>query len=322
LVTPTYVCFATTALSQAEKALRESSGVNAPVQCWGCEGPHLWRDCPKKSDEECHKRFTENLAKYTEQRRNRVNRFDPARYKRDGFPSKVASSYFNQLMDPAIDGDHRKSFLQLFLAECATSKGYFTRGSQLKHDQDDEEVSPAADTTPYISFMTYQSIEEPTSNQLDDKKELDSAAPVEFVVPAMSSVLATPSGSVVATSPITPTPLDSLVSAPPTVNQTTWGQPYGTHYTNGTNNELHAYFIDLRTGYPIDPYTGKKMNFNQVMPRRIIDAVHGDMRMLPLARSMPPPYIWMAFVDTIAVQEGALPSLADSERCLNGVCTI
>jgi hypothetical protein len=55
LVTPTYVCFATTALSQAEKALRESSGVNAPVQCWGCEGPHLWRDCPKKLDEDCHK---------------------------------------------------------------------------------------------------------------------------------------------------------------------------------------------------------------------------------------------------------------------------
>jgi hypothetical protein len=92
LVTPTYVCFATTALSQAEKALRESSGVNAPVQCWGCEGPHLWRDCPKKSDEECHKRFTENLAKYTEHRCNRANRFDPAQYKRDGFPSKVASS--------------------------------------------------------------------------------------------------------------------------------------------------------------------------------------------------------------------------------------
>jgi hypothetical protein len=104
-------------------------------------------------------------------------------------------------MDPAIDGDHRKYILQLFLAECATSKGYFTRGSHLKHDQDDEEVSPAANTTPYISFMMYQSIEEPTSNQLDDKKELDSAAPVEFVVPAMSSVLATPSGSVVATSP-------------------------------------------------------------------------------------------------------------------------
>jgi hypothetical protein len=60
------------------------------------------------------------------------------------------------------------------------------------------------------------------------------------------------------------------------------------------------------------------MNFNQVMPRWIIDAVHGDMGMLPLARSMPPPYIWTAFVDTIAVQEGALPSLANSERCLNG----
>jgi hypothetical protein len=98
--------------------------------------------------------------------------------------------------------------------------------------------------------MTYQSIEEPTSNQLDDAKESDSAAPVEFVVPAMSSVLVTPSGSVVATRP--------LVPAPPIVHRTTWGQPaYGTHYTNGTDDELLKYFIDLQTGCLIDPYTGK-----------------------------------------------------------------
>jgi hypothetical protein len=106
--------------------------------------------------------------------------------------------------------------------------------------------------------MTYQSIEEPTSNQLDDKKEWESAAPVAFVVPAMSSVLVTPSGSVVATRPIAPTPLDSLVSAQPTVNQTTWGQPYGTPYTNGTDDELHVYFIDLCTGYPSTPIPARK----------------------------------------------------------------
>jgi hypothetical protein len=67
----------------------------------------------------------------------------------------------------------------------------------------------------------------------------------------------------------------SVVPAPPNVNQTTWGQPYGTHYTNNvTDEELNAYFIDLRTGYPIDPYTDKKMNFDHVMPRWVIDAVH------------------------------------------------
>jgi hypothetical protein len=308
LVTHTYVCFATTALYQAEKALRESSGDNAPVQCWGCEGPHLWRDCPKKLDEECHKRFTENLAKYTEHHRNRANRFDPAQYKQDGFPSKVASSYFNQLMDPALDGDHRKSILQLFLAECATSKGYFTRGSQLKNDQDDEEVLQATDTTPYTSFMTYQSIEEPPLNQWDDATESDLTAPVEFVVPAMSSVLVTPSGSVVATRP--------LVPAPPIVHHTTWGQPYGTHYTNGTDDELLKYFIDLQTGYPIDPYTGKIIDFSSIMPRRVIDAVRCNMGMFD--GSLPPPYISSALMDFMRIEEGSLSSFADSQSCLNG----
>jgi hypothetical protein len=109
-----------------KRLLRESSGIKAPVQCWGCEGLHLWRDCPEKADEECLKQFTENLAKYTEQHHNRVNRFDHAWYKKDGFPSKVACSYFNQLLDPELDGNAQKSILQLFLVECTISKGYFT----------------------------------------------------------------------------------------------------------------------------------------------------------------------------------------------------
>jgi hypothetical protein len=74
----------------------------------------------------------------------------------------------------------------------------------------------------------------------------------------MSSVLVTPSGSVVATRP--------LVPAPPIVHQTTWGQPYGTHYTNGTDNKLLKNFIDLQTGCPIDPYTGKIIDFGDLMP--------------------------------------------------------
>jgi hypothetical protein len=96
-------------------------------------------------------------------------------------------------------------------------------------------------------------LEGPTLNQLDDRKESDSSAPVEFVVPAMSSVLVTPSGSVVVTRP--------LVPAPPIVHRTTWGQPYGTHCTNGTDDKLLKYFIDLQTGCPIDLYTGSLSSF-------------------------------------------------------------
>jgi hypothetical protein len=317
-VTPTYVCYATTALSQAEKALRESSGIKAPVQCWGCEGPHLWRDCPKKADEECLKRFTENLAKYTEQRHNCVNRFDPARYKKDGFPSKVASSYFNQLLDPELDGNVRRSILQLFLAECATSKGYFTRESQVKSEEDDEEISPQKDNTPYISFKTYHSIDD----QLGDRMAsgcVQQPVPVDFVVPARSSVLVTLSGSVINTSSlVVPAPSRSVVQALPNVNQTTWGQPYGTHYTDGTNNVLFKYSIDLCTRQPIDPYTGKTIDFNNVLPRQVIDAVHGNLGMVPCDGSLPPPYISMALMDSMAIDEGRLSSFADSPNCLNG----
>jgi hypothetical protein len=121
-------------------------------------------------------------------------------------------------------------------------KGYFTQGSQLKDDQDDEEVSPLMDTTPYISFMTYQSVEDSTSEQLDDTMtsgsgfccssiELCHGNTIRFSRCNIESCHTTAIG---------------FYRPSTTYHQSNYlGQPYGMHYTE---DKLFKYVFDLCTG--------------------------------------------------------------------------
>jgi hypothetical protein len=60
-------------LSNAEQALRRSSGTNAPLKCWGCQGiheddQHLFWDCPRKMHSNTHANFQKNLQEYAQQK--------------------------------------------------------------------------------------------------------------------------------------------------------------------------------------------------------------------------------------------------------------
>ena len=101
--------FALTMLSNAERALRESSNTNAPVQCWGCAGlypdnDHLYKDCPHNKEvravqEQFHAKLNEFLAHCKNQ-----TCFNPSHYKRDGFLTKMVVTMFNDICNGELDG--------------------------------------------------------------------------------------------------------------------------------------------------------------------------------------------------------------------------
>ena len=83
-------------LSNAEAALRKSSGTNAPNQCWGCGGPHVFRDCPRKNEPEVQEQFKKGLQEFLDKKEERRRTpFEPNHYKRDGFPTKKSVALFN-----------------------------------------------------------------------------------------------------------------------------------------------------------------------------------------------------------------------------------
>jgi hypothetical protein len=93
-------------LSNAEQALRQSSGTNAPLKCWGCQGiheddQHLFWDCPCKLHLNIQANFQKNLQEYLQRKRaaEQKQRFDPNNWKKDGFASPKATSLFNGILD-------------------------------------------------------------------------------------------------------------------------------------------------------------------------------------------------------------------------------
>jgi hypothetical protein len=61
-------------LSNAEQALPQSSGTNAPLRCWGCQGiheddQHLFRDCPRQLHKNIQANFKKNLDAYVAKKR-------------------------------------------------------------------------------------------------------------------------------------------------------------------------------------------------------------------------------------------------------------
>ena len=108
--------FALTMLSNAERALRESSNSNAPLKCWGCEGAHLYKDCPRRHDTQVQQRFKAKLEEFLANRKQK--RFDPSHYKRDGFFTKKAAALFNDISNEDVDKDSRLEMIKAFVAEC------------------------------------------------------------------------------------------------------------------------------------------------------------------------------------------------------------
>ena len=67
-----------TAVSIVEEALQRSSGMRAPIKCFGCDGIeeyanncyHLWRNCPNKNDKRVWTNFQTNLAEWRNKRKD------------------------------------------------------------------------------------------------------------------------------------------------------------------------------------------------------------------------------------------------------------
>ena len=67
--------------ASAESALRTASGLNAPIECWGCKGSnlpeyqagrfHFWRDCPNKADPRVVAAAAEELKKWQQKQSQR-----------------------------------------------------------------------------------------------------------------------------------------------------------------------------------------------------------------------------------------------------------
>jgi hypothetical protein len=52
----------------AEKALVQASGIRAPIQCWGVQSFHSFRNCPRKEEPVIRENFNTNLKVWCEAR--------------------------------------------------------------------------------------------------------------------------------------------------------------------------------------------------------------------------------------------------------------
>ena len=118
-----------TLLSNAERALRGSSNMNAPLECWGCKGfyqpnDHVYKDCPHKKDSRVQQQFQAKLEEFLAKKR----KFDPNKYKTDGFASKNAATMLNSIINSSTDGHTRKVLINEFIVETQMhSEGRSTR---------------------------------------------------------------------------------------------------------------------------------------------------------------------------------------------------
>ena len=111
-------------LSSAEQAMRQASGMKAPLLCWGCEGlakfngkdnAHNYRDCPNKQDPEVVQNFLTNLQKYRDGKKNRTSTYGPSPADRNwsalGYSSKEQYSTLQQIVDPTTSKQARKALI-------------------------------------------------------------------------------------------------------------------------------------------------------------------------------------------------------------------
>ena len=132
----TMYCTNMVLLSSAEQAMRQASGLKAPLLCWGCEGlskysgkdnTHSYRDCPNKTDPDVVQNFLGNLQKFRDARKNR-NTSSPyggstslaigspagnedRNWAMMGFASKDQMETFTQIADPNTSKQARKAMI-------------------------------------------------------------------------------------------------------------------------------------------------------------------------------------------------------------------
>lgn len=107
------------AVSIVEEALQKSSGMRAPMKCFGCDGlpeyandcHHLWRNCPHKDDRRTWNNFQQNLKLFRERLQTRGphnNRNESQNWKRDGYPTQQAQDTIHAIAHNATTASTRR----------------------------------------------------------------------------------------------------------------------------------------------------------------------------------------------------------------------
>ncbi len=142
-------------LSNAEQALRDASGLKAPVQCWGCGGDHLFSNCPRKMEPEVRENFLKGLAKFREQNRYRA---DASKWKANGYPSKKVYTVLTEIADPATPKERRIALLGQ-LDDVVKSKrkkgGGESSGTHVSFADDDDEDEKPQTKQQRVTFISY-----------------------------------------------------------------------------------------------------------------------------------------------------------------------
>ena len=122
LTTPSVVQEYLVLMSNAEKAMREASGLNAPLRCWGCQGlfpddTHLFKDCPRKDVKEVATQFHKRLLEFRVSRKQGSATFQPNRYKKLGFPTRHSVVLFNRITEEELSATDRTVLLSQLVQE-------------------------------------------------------------------------------------------------------------------------------------------------------------------------------------------------------------
>ena len=135
--------------TSAENALRTASGLNAPIECWGCKGSnipeyqpgrfHFWRDCPNKSDPRVVAAAAEELKKW--QQRQSSSQNQPTKrpklaaaattaaptpttgWAQQGYPSQRVADILQVISTTSDPAQRRQAFSDLTQAMAAQPNG-------------------------------------------------------------------------------------------------------------------------------------------------------------------------------------------------------
>jgi hypothetical protein len=137
---------ALTMVSIVEEALQKSSGMRAPMKCFGCDGlpeyadncHHLWRNCPHKDDNRTWNNFQNNLKLFRDRQQNRGqnnnNRGD-SNWKREGYPTQQAHDQIQAIAHMATPASTRKVMI-------ATLTQELTKDTEENDQEEAMKISP------------------------------------------------------------------------------------------------------------------------------------------------------------------------------------
>jgi hypothetical protein len=153
-----------TFVSIVEEALVKSSGMNAPLKCFGCNGIpeytqncfHLWRNCPNKNDKRVWNNFQQNLATWRETRKlqPRNNNSYQANWKNQGYPNQSVQERIHSIANPTTMATTRKVLLATLATELDPKND--DEASVRKGKRKPKDISTGGNPRHFLCYMQKQ----------------------------------------------------------------------------------------------------------------------------------------------------------------------